>query len=973
MSFSVTYICNFIKKTSHLIFIAIIFLCLTVADIYAADNSKENKIKVGYFDFYGFNNTNPSGTKSGYNIEYLQRIAMYTGWEYEYIKGSWDECLQMLADGEIDLLGLVQKTDERLELYDYAYIDSGTLYGGLYVLQDRDIAYEDFNAFNGLKVGMLKGSTHNEYFLEYQRLNDFSMNSFIYENEYELNNALKERKIDAITTTSIRKTEGEKMVARFKPAPFYYATTKGNTSVLNNLNTAISEIKLSNPYFDLNLYDKYYSNDKAKSEELSSQEIEFIKNNKKITAVYDPQWYPIEYYDEKTETFSGTTSSIFKLIEKYSGLEFDFLKTDSYEESYQMVADGKANLICGTMSKFTTDMQLTNPYYNTPLVMVGRKGTSINKDTIIAMPENYKGPSEIVKKLYPKLTIKTYETIDECLKEVRKKSSNMVTVENSYVINNLLLTAKYDQLEIISVTENTYGMYIGVSNNANPILLSILNKSIAHISENEKNAIMFSHTTDIQYKLPLYMVVRQYSFLIIIVLTIFFIIIIAIILYNRKRKESALKIAAYTDILTEGKNLLKFKLDVKELLTNRDDDRFALVYFDIDKFKYINDIYGYDEGNKTLICISNVINKNMETHEISARVSADSFTILLKYVSDEYLLYRLQRILDEIVSFENINTKHYDLVFSSGIYVIKSGDTDINSILDKANVARKTVKGSSKNSYAFYTNEINDRIIEEKEIENIMKKSLVNEEFKIYMQPKYNLFGNKILGAEALVRWQHPQRGLIYPDDFIFLFEKNGFIVNLDCYVFEMVCQKIRYWIDQDYIPIVVSVNVSRIDLHNKDFVDNCKSLIEKYNIPAEFIELELTESVMYDNIDEVLDIMKKLKDIGFLLSIDDFGSGYSSLNMLKDMPIDVLKLDRKFMVGTIGSERGKTIVSKIVEMAKAIKIKVVSEGIETQEQVDFLKTTKCDMVQGFLFSKPIPMDNMDKLMNKKINQKEEV
>lgn len=195
MSFSTIHIHNLIKKIYYSVFISLIFLCLITTNVYAADNGKENKIKVGYFDFYGFNNTNDNGIKYGYNIEYLKRISQYTGWEYEYIKGSWDECLQMLADGEIDLLGLVQKTDERLDLYDYAYIDSGTLYGGLYVLQDRNIAYEDFSAFNGLKVGMLKGSTHNEYFLQYQQLNDFSTDLVMYENEYELTNALKEKKL----------------------------------------------------------------------------------------------------------------------------------------------------------------------------------------------------------------------------------------------------------------------------------------------------------------------------------------------------------------------------------------------------------------------------------------------------------------------------------------------------------------------------------------------------------------------------------------------------------------------------------------------------------------------------------------------------------------------------------------------------------------------------------------------------------
>ncbi len=245
-----------------------------------------------------------------------------------------------------------------------------------------------------------------------------------------------------------------------------------------------------------------------------------------------------------------------------------------------------------------------------------------------------------------------------------------------------------------------------------------------------------------------------------------------------------------------------------------------------------------------------------------------------------------------------------------------------------------------------------------------MRSALINKEFIVYLQPKIDLSTRQISGAEALVRWLPPDENLIPPKDFIPLFEKNGFVVELDFYVYEEVFKVLRKWLDEKRCLVPISLNVSRIHLRDYNFVPRLTSLINKYNLPTDLIELEITESTFFENINQLLKVISELKHYGFTFSIDDFGSGYSSLNILKDLPIDVLKLDKGFFPRDNISKKEKIIVSTIVDMAKKLDIRVISEGIETIEQCDFLTNIGCDMVQGYLFAKPMPISEFEKIVS---------
>ena len=254
-----------------------------------------------------------------------------------------------------------------------------------------------------------------------------------------------------------------------------------------------------------------------------------------------------------------------------------------------------------------------------------------------------------------------------------------------------------------------------------------------------------------------------------------------------------------------------------------------------------------------------------------------------------------------------------------------------------------------------------ERMMKEADIESKMEKALENREFVFYLQPKYDVQGHHILGAEALVRWIGKDGQVVMPGDFIPIFEKNGFILKLDEYVFESVCQYLADRIQKNLPVVSVSINISRLHFYQPDFIERYGKIKKKYHLPDGLLELEITENILLEDMKKVQEIITKLQNQGFICSVDDFGSGYSSLNSLKDLPFDIIKLDKLFLDNSYNAKRSQEIIKAIIDMAKHIDMKTVAEGVETNEQLDFLKTTDCDMIQGYIFSKPIPVHEFEK------------
>ena len=394
----------------------------------------------------------------------------------------------------------------------------------------------------------------------------------------------------------------------------------------------------------------------------------------------------------------------------------------------------------------------------------------------------------------------------------------------------------------------------------------------------------------------------------------------------------------------------------REMVSARQPGYYIMASFDIDKFKVINDQYGTEKGDQVLRHVAKAFRDGFELHEgICCRISADNFAVLYPAAFKDTA--EIEAIRERASHVSGLVSP---LMFCIGRFIIDDVSLPPPTMYDRALLAAASVKGRYDGNIAHYNDAMRERILHEQKIVSEMEAALNGGQFEVWFQPQYNYSSNARIGAEALVRWRHPQRGLIPPGDFIPVFEKNGFIYALDKYVWEEVCRCLRQWTDSGLKPLPVSVNISRYDVFRSDIVQVLTGLVQKYALPIDLLRLEITESAFSESPQHIVEVVKELLQCGFTVEIDDFGSGYSSLNTLKDVPAQILKLDMKFLESGDDSQRGGNIVESIVRMAKWLGMSVIAEGVETVEQANYLSSIGCYYMQGYLFARPLPVDRYE-------------
>lgn len=440
-------------------------------------------------------------------------------------------------------------------------------------------------------------------------------------------------------------------------------------------------------------------------------------------------------------------------------------------------------------------------------------------------------------------------------------------------------------------------------------------------------------------------------FVIISGILLLILILFNILLYNgynqvRKNTKKLLQMA-YWDPVTGAENIWKFDHDFQELQKNQRD--YSTVALNIHNFKSVNDLFGKEQGDRVLGYLKRIIEERLKEGEFFCRSSADTFFVVLLDVDEKIIYERLRKLISGV---RNASVLHGDYSYELSLYsgVAIQGDRE------KALVALQSIKNTHQKEIMFYNKAIHEEIRRKNSIESYMHLALKNKEFKLFLQPKYSLKDNVLVGAEALVRWQNPDGSYRYPNEFIPLFEKNGFCLKLDMYMVEKACQQIRQWMDTGKEPIGISVNQSKLLFSDRNYPSNLEQLVTQYQVPASLITLEILEGVAENDSDFLSHQIELLHQKGFKISMDDFGSGYSSLNMLYQLKIDELKLDRGFMrkVSDGDDERRRIILNQIIQFAKKLGIYVVAEGIETQEDKNNMKKMGCDCGQGYFFEKPI-------------------
>jgi diguanylate cyclase (GGDEF)-like protein len=448
----------------------------------------------------------------------------------------------------------------------------------------------------------------------------------------------------------------------------------------------------------------------------------------------------------------------------------------------------------------------------------------------------------------------------------------------------------------------------------------------------------------------------------------------------QKRAEEQIAQMAYFDVLTNLPNryLFKDRLNQAILYAEKYKKLLAIIYLDLDEFKRVNDTFGHNFGDKILQAVSDRLEKSIRKIDTLsriegdglettvARLGGDEFTILLRELKENKDASRVaQRIVDLFSQPFHIENRLIFITTSIGIALYPNDGQDVDTLLKNADTAMYHAKEKGRNHFQFFSEHMNIEVLERFSMENSLRNAADKKDFQLYYQPQFDSSTGRIIGVEALIRWMHPEKGMLLPDTFIPISEDSGLIMPIGSWVLRTACEQNKAWQIEGFPPIYVTVNISGIQFRQKNFLESVAQTLLDTGLEPQYLELELTESILMEPTETTFNTLNELKATGVRIAIDDFGKGYSSLGYLKRLPIDTLKIDRSFVHDIISNPDDRAIVRAIISLARSLNLKVIAEGVETHEQLSYLQEQGTDGIQGFLLSEPITPNSFTQLLKK--------
>ncbi len=924
-------------------------------------HAQERIIKVGYTSDETVA-VNADGSYSGYIVDYLEEIAQYTGWEYEFIKGTWAEHMERMANGDLDLMGMIRYTEEREEDMLFSEFSIAEDYTALMALEDSEIYYADHETFQGMKVGLIKGTIHETAFLEHAQEQGFTCDVVYYRTEEETQKALAEGKIDMMAASGLASYDHLKVVGQFALERTYFVTGKQNEALMKELDEAIEEVRIQNPELMGELTEKYYSvGDMVTNLRLTRAEQEYIDTAETIVIKGFAGREPFAY--EEDGAYKGIYPDYIEKISECTGLKFQLEFTEDMflgAHASAMKAEDYGMVYIEYPNRNTAErygLVATKPMFESGLSTIKLKEFAITEEgqaLIIGLTREMDYLEKDIHSVNPQHTIKYYDTTGKCIKAVMTGEVD-VSVQNEYNAEYFMQKAEYMDHLLVTDTEATEGLCLYFPEDQQ-MLAQIINKAIDYLAGDMHADTMSEFMMNHSYQYGIQDFRYQYgswamfiALLIALMTSMIMLIIRRARQYRQQEREKAeLEAKLQKDELTGVYSRPYFFKKAEEMLRECDEEIY-IIRMNVSRFKVFNELYGSEKGDRLLKVIGEILKEEVIDKGFAAgRFSGDHFYCCI--TKSEF---------DNVQFYKKVELDWIDMEvrFTYGVYPVGDGrDIPVSVMCDRADMANKeSAKGAGHIRY--YTDEERQRLIQEQQIESEMEQAIAERQFCIFIQPKYRVTTGKIVGGEALVRWRHPERGMIPPGQFIGVFERNGFIKKLDYYVWEEAC---RFLADakqsgRPFYPL--SVNVSRIHFYEEELEDKLEELLGKYGLNREDLELEITESIYAEDSAAIIKRCKKLKDAGFKIAMDDFGSGYSSLNMLKEMPLDIIKMDLRFLSGGKDTEqirKGNSILQTLIEMSYALDLNVVVEGVETEEQRDFIREIGHCAAQGYYYSKPV-------------------
>lgn len=939
------------KMRFTLLILLSVCLLLTGMPVYADAGSRE-VIRVGFPIQGNISYIDENGQYAGYLVDYLNQLSLYTGWEYEYVQaeGTLNEQISALMDmlqaGEIDMLGTMNKTAELEQIYLYPSYSYGTTYTTLTVCDDaQQWIADDFENWDGIRVAAYPKFEDRLALLEqYAAVNGFTYQVVECTDQQDTLRAVRDGRADATIQVDVSMADGFRAIARFSPTPYYFALYKGNTRLLQELNVALNNIAQAYPQLQNDLYNRYFSftnrfflsmDNEALIRDLGTVRVLFYEGNAPFQYVKDGQ-------------VSGVAADYISLFARATGLQYEPVVVQSFAQGLALIESGAVDMVAciSTSSKIVPQngLRLSLPYFHSNNVLVSADTTA---------QYSYQDAME-------------FRTNTEAALNQLHEGDPAVYRMDSFSVNYYLRKrALYDDIQVDWGNAETCAYAVGITNQMPQELLTILNHFSSSLDTAAKqNMLSISLADEVQYSLSELAYIYRY-WIAGTVLVACLLICIYVLYFRgklaRQRMEDSehrlVRLSRY-DELTGSYNGAYFRQLLERVCKEK--CPMALVALNIRNFKYINETFGVEAADQLLCKIKTILDDAVHTGEFFCRESADVFYLALQEDTPETFCARVHRICTRIRREAGTVLQDYPVaLYSGGVLTAQSPEPYSVTNLSYMMGALAQAKKENLQDICIYDEKLHEAEQLRHYVESHMHTALEHGEFHLYLQPKMDLNEGCLHGAEALVRWQPKDRDMIYPDQFIPLFEENGFCVQLDLYMVEQACKQLRTWINQGLSPIPISVNQTKLLFYREDYADRLLAITRKYQVPPRYITLEILEGLALDNVEKLNNVIEQLNAVGFRVSMDDFGSGYSSLNTLGKIKIDELKLDRLFLYDVAKDKQGsqRKVLASIVALAKELNIRTVAEGVETQESEQMMIELACDYGQGYYYSKPIPAD----------------
>lgn len=898
-------------------------------------------------------------------VDYLEYIQLYTKWEIEYVHVEGDlntqleALLEMLENGEIDLLGTMNYCEMLGDNFLYTNSPYGTIYTVLTTEKHNEqFMFNDFSNWDTIRVASYPGYQEQiNMFKSFAQSFDVQYEIIEFETQKETIDAVKSGVADATIQTDVDVDSEMKIIAELSSTSHYFALNAEDTDLLHELNIALEQTRSTFDFLDEKLHSKYFSRESLFH--VSEEDKKFVQSLGSLNVLFIEGNPPFQYLNGGK--LKGSAVDYIEEFSKKTGMKYQTVVASSIFEANELLERGQVDLIAclPITAKLSTltELEFTNSYLNSHMIQI----YSENNQNI-----SQNGADEF------------RSNVGMALKEVQDSGVYAPWID-VYSLDYYRQNDDWVEGIVSEWSETKPVRYaVAITEEIPDKLAVLLNDYASSLDDNEHQELIYRYNGDrYHYTFLQLLFLYRYAILGICIMISF---VYAIFFFWKRSKKShqlavnskkELNYLSNHDTLTGAYNEKKFyellEKDCKNKIPH------ALAAFNIRNFKYINEKFSFDVANEFLNRICEHIEKFMGEEEYFCRQSADIFYIALSVDTIENICVRSDRARREIQKISDELLDGYPISIYGGFVFtdLSPKPFDVSANMGYMLAALSHAKRKDTADTCFYDEKFHQQEQTRHYVETHMKLALQNDEFKLYLQAKKNLATRSFDQAEALVRWQPLDRPMIFPNEFIPVFEENGFCKQLDLYMIRLVCKYLRQWADEGLPTIGVSINQTKLLFAEENYVDTLCSITKQYGIPNHLITLELLEDLsIEDSIEQLNRQITKLKEAGFRISLDDFGSGYSSLNVLGDLDINEVKVDRAFLMGNsrkLNCDRRHIIVEEIIQLSKKIGVKTVAEGIETPIDEASILDFGYDYGQGYLYSKPIPAEEFkDKYLKNK-------